>query len=242
MIRASARQLVLAAAFMTRLPMPRLDSVTSEEFAASMRWFPAAGLAVGTVVAGTAMVGALSDPWVGAVLGLAAWVLVTGGLHLDGLADLFDALGAAHRDQERFIAILSDPRIGSFGVLALFLQLAAKLVLLMLLVERGALATLPLLAMAARIGPLVWTRWLPPLKPGLGAGFGNAIGLPHILLWAIVLLVTCIVAPALGATVLLVPAWLLFLRRRVGGVSGDCHGAGIELVETCLLLALVATM
>lgn len=240
MICAGARQLVLATAFMTRLPVPRLDGVTAEEFAASMRWFPATGLAVGAIVAGAVASGTLIDPWAGALLGLAAWVLVTGGLHLDGLADLTDALGAAHRDRERFIAVLSDSRIGSFGVLALVLQLAAKLVLLMLLAERSSAAALPLLAMTARAGPLIWTRCLPPLKPGLGASFGGAVRLPHILIWVLAAAGAAVFFPALAAAALLVPAWLLFLRRRVGGVSGDCHGAGIELVETGLLLALVA--
>lgn len=240
MIRSGARQLVLATAFMTRLPMPSLDGVTATEFAASMRWFPATGLAVGVVVAGAVAAGTLIDPWAGALFGLAAWVLVTGGLHLDGLADLSDALGAAHRDRDRFIAVLSDSRIGSFGVLALVLQLAAKLVLLMLLTERATVAALPALAMAARTGPLLWSRCLPPLKPGLGASFVDAVRLPHILLWVLATAGAAMFFPALAAATLLVPAWLLFLRRRVGGVSGDCHGAGIELVETGLLLALVA--
>lgn len=240
MIRASARQLLLATAFLTRLPMPQPKRVTPAEFAASVRWFPVVGLIIGTVVAVATAAGARVDPWLGALLGLLAWVLVTGGLHLDGLADLSDALGAAHRDKERLIAVLSDPRIGSFGVLALILQIAAKLVLLKLLAERGALPMLPLVAMAARIGPMIWTYWLPPLKPGLGASLGTTIHRQPIFLWSLVLFAIGIAIPALAIAALLLPAWLLFLRRQVGGISGDGHGAGIELVEAGLLLALVA--
>jgi adenosylcobinamide-GDP ribazoletransferase len=64
------------------------------------------------------------------------WIAVTGGLHLDGLADLSDAMGAAHHSRERFFEVLKDPHVGSFGVIALICAICSKLVLLMLLASQ----------------------------------------------------------------------------------------------------------
>lgn len=231
--------LILALQFLTRLPMPRIVA-SDADFAAAMRWFPAAGLVVGAIVAGAAWAGARLDPWTGALAGLAAWVLVTGALHLDGLSDLADASGAAHKDRDRLLAVLADPHVGSFGVVAIALQLIAKLVLLHGVVAAGAIPLLILIPFAARIGPLVWTQSLLPLHAGLAARFTPAVRRRDVAFWAVALLAAAWLAPALLATPLLVAAWGGWLRRRIGGISGDGHGAGIELIETGLLAALLA--
>nr|WP_246623598.1 adenosylcobinamide-GDP ribazoletransferase [Sphingomonas colocasiae] len=224
--------------FLTRLPTPR---VTADEaaFAASMRWFPAAGLVIGGLVAGAAWVGGLVDPWIGALLALALWVSVTGALHLDGLSDLADAGGAAHKDRERLLAVLADPHVGSLGVVAIVLQLVAKLVLLRAAIEAHLIFALILLPFAARIGPLAWTLWLPPLHQGLAARFRAAVRPIDIMVWAVALLAASWLVPALLVAPLLMLWWGWRIRRTLGGISGDGHGAGIELVETGLLLALV---
>src|SRR3546814_18417033 len=72
--------LIVALQFLTRLPTPRI-TVSSEEFAASMRWFPAVGLIVGAIVAAGGWTGARIDPWTGALAALIVWVAVTGALH-----------------------------------------------------------------------------------------------------------------------------------------------------------------
>jgi adenosylcobinamide-GDP ribazoletransferase len=229
---------ILALQFLTRLPMPRVRG-DDADFARSMRWFPAVGLVVGLVVAGSAWAGARLDPSTGALAGLVAWVAVTGALHLDGLSDLADASGAAHKDRERMLAVLADPHVGSFGVVAIALQLIAKLVLLHGLVEAKLFLPLLLIPFAARIGPLVWTRWLPPLHVGLAARFTSVVRVQDVAGWLAVLAASALLAPAILAAPLLIAGWWLWLRQRIGGISGDCHGAGIELVETGLLLALL---
>lgn len=229
------RRLILALGFLTRLPVPR---VTADEadFAAAARLYPVAGLAIGLIVAGALRLGGLMDPWVGALAALAAWVLATGALHLDGLADLADGVGAAHRDRARLLAVMADPHVGSFGVTAIALQLLAKLVLLHGLAGDWRVALVPF---AARIGPLVWAKMLAPLKPGLGAAIAGAARWRDVVVWTAVLLGAAILSPGLLAAAPLIAGWAWWLRRRLGGVTGDCHGAGIELVETGLLLALL---
>ena len=129
--------LIVAIQFLTRLPTPRI-TVSGAEFAAAIRWFPAVGLILGAIVAAGCRAGAEIDPWTAALAGLVLWVAVTGALHLDGLGDVADACGAAHKDRERILAVLADPHIGSFGAVAIGLQLLAKLLLLHALVAANA--------------------------------------------------------------------------------------------------------
>lgn len=230
---------ILALQFLTRLPVPAV-AADDAEFAASMRWFPAAGLIVGLLVAGSAWAGEHVDPWTGALAALAMWVLVTGALHLDGLADLADAGGAAHKDREKVLAVLADPHVGSFGVVAIALQIAAKLVLLHAILSAGLIATLVFIPFAARIGPLVWTLWLPPLHAGLAARFRHAVRGIHVILWCPLLLAGLWITPAFLVTPVLIALWGWHVRRTLGGISGDGHGAGIEVIETGLLAAILA--
>jgi len=232
------RRLILAMQFMTRLPLPAVTA-SEQDFAACIRWFPAAGLAVGAVVAAAIWAGARIDPWAGALAGLVGWVLVTGALHLDGLGDIADAAGAAHKDRSRLSTVLADPHIGSFGVIAIALQLIAKLVLLRLAIPAAPLWTIAAVPAIARIAPLIWTLWLPPLHQGLGARFRGAVGWGHVSLWLAAAVIAAWFAPGLLAAVVLFPAWGWWIRRRIGGISGDGHGAGIELVESGLLIGLL---
>jgi adenosylcobinamide-GDP ribazoletransferase len=228
--------LIVAIQFLTRLPTPRL-TVSSEEFAASMRWFPAVGLIVGALVAAGGWAGARLDPWTGAFAALLLWVVVTGALHLDGLGDIADAAGAAHKDRARMIEVMSDPHVGSFAVVTIALQLIAKLVLLRALIEGEAFVAIALVPFAARIGPLLWSRWLPDLHAGLGARFRGVIRPVHLTIWALLLAVAGWWSPSLLIAPLLIGAWGWWLRRKIGGISGDGHGAGIEVTESALLLA-----
>lgn len=229
---------VVALQFLTRLPSPAV-TVNEAEFAASMRWFPAVGLVIGAVVCVGTWLGASIDPWVGALTGLVLWVVVTGALHLDGLGDIADASGAAHKDPERLRAVLADPHVGSFAVVAIALQLAAKLVLIHALLGAAPLLALLLVPFAARIGPLAWARWLPPLHAGLGSRFREAVRRVDLAIWSALLLAVAWLVPALLAAPVLILLWGWRLRRTLGGISGDGHGAGIELVETGLLLAVL---
>ena len=228
--------LIVAIQFLTRLPTPRI-AVSSDEFAASMRWFPAVGLIVGALVAGAGWAGARIDPWTGAFSALILWVAVTGALHLDGLGDIADASGAAHKDRERLLAVLSDPHVGSFAVVTIALQLIAKLVLLHALLDREMFPAIALIPFAARIGPLAWSRALPDLHAGLGSRFRNAVRRTDFVIWGLALAAAAWVSPSLLIAPLIFLIWSWWLLRKIGGISGDGHGAGIEIAESLLLAA-----
>jgi adenosylcobinamide-GDP ribazoletransferase len=234
------RRLVLALQFLTRMPLPAV-AATHDDFSAAIRWFPAAGLAVGVTVAAATWLGGCIGPELGPLFGVAAWVGITGALHLDGLGDIADAAGAAHANRERLSAVLADPHIGSFGVTAIVLQVLAKLVLLHLLPAREPawLAALVVIPAVARLGPLVWALTLPPLHEGLGSRFGKGAAWWQVAVWAAAFALALPVLPGLAVALAAFPLWGLWLRRRIGGLSGDGHGAGIELVESALLCALV---
>ncbi|MCW1383726.1 adenosylcobinamide-GDP ribazoletransferase [Novosphingobium sp. KCTC 2891] len=237
------KPLLLAVQFMTRLPLPAI-AADDDDFGRAIRWFPVAGLLVGGTVAGAAWIGETRDPALGALLGLAAWVCMTGALHLDGLGDIADAAGAAHADRARISEVLADPHLGSFGAVTITLQLLAKFVLLDLFLGDGdagrPMSMLVLVPVLARIGPLAWTLLLRPLHSGFGTLFrrgANWLVLAGWLaVWAACAAAAC---PLLLAALPVVPLWALWLRARIGGISGDGHGAGIELVETGALLMLV---
>jgi len=230
------RSLIVALAFLTRLPMPRL-AADARDFARAVRLYPVAGLAIGVLVAGAGWLGARIDPWLGALAATTLWIWATGALHLDGLGDVADGLGAAHGDRTRLLQVMRDPHIGSFGVTAIALQLAAKLVLLHLVLPTSWLALIAIPA-AARLGPLAWARFLPPLRDsGLGASIAGAITLPIFAAWCLALAAACLLLPPLAAAPVLIGAFGWWAHRRLGGATGDVHGAGIELVETGLLLA-----
>ncbi|PZO75251.1 MAG: adenosylcobinamide-GDP ribazoletransferase [Sphingomonas taxi] len=227
--------LIIAFGFLTRLPMPRFE-MGPGDFAAAIRFYPIAGLAIGLLVAAAGWLGAAVDPWTGACAALLVWIAVSGALHLDGLADLADGLGAAHGDRTRLLAVMADPHIGSFGVVAIVCQMLAKLVLLHAVGLGWALIVVPF---AARMGPLAWARLLPPLRPGgLGAAVAGAVRARDLLGWGLLLALAAVAVPALIALPLLVLGVAAWLRRTLGGVTGDAHGAGIEILETGLLVAL----
>lgn len=232
------RGLILAIQFLTRLPTPTLANFKAEELARAAIWFPLVGLLLGALIAAAVWLGTQVDPWLGALLGLLAWVGLTGALHLDGLADLADALGAAHGDKDRLLTVLADPHLGVFGVTALVAQLLIKLVLLMLLAKAGLFWPLILIPAWARLGPLLWARLLS-IKPGLGERFAWKIGFGGMGAWAVSLLLASLWAPALLAAPLLILGWRAYLRARLGGMTGDALGAGVEWVESGLLLVLV---
>jgi adenosylcobinamide-GDP ribazoletransferase len=234
----SLRGLQVAAQFLTRLPVPPLEELSPRDRARAAWWYPLIGLAIGALLAAPVVALRHVGPLIAAALALAAWAWLTGAMHLDGLADLADALGAAHRDPQRFLAVLADPHIGAFGLVVTVIALLMKFAALAEL-PRPVLAGLVLVPAWARLGALAWSRWLPPLKSGRGAQLAAEAPAGAIVLWALILCAASVlVAPALLLAPLLILAFGVWLAARLGGMSGDCLGAGIELTEIALLFAL----
>lgn len=233
------RGLRLATQFLTRIPVPGIKDFSPEELSRAAVWFPFVGLLIGAAVAAVIFAVAPRNSVIAAVLGLTMWVWITGALHLDGLADLTDALAAAHRDPQKFFAVLADPHTGAFGVVSITLMLILKAAALTQM-PVPTLAAFPLATAWARVGPLAWGRWLKPLKAGQGERFAWHLHSGWIAAWCLVLLGASLwMAPVLCAAPAVIAAWGFWLHRRLGGVTGDCLGAGIEITEGALVLALL---
>jgi adenosylcobinamide-GDP ribazoletransferase len=232
---------ILAMTFLTRLPMPKVVNFQPSDMTKAVVWFPLAGVVVGALVAAAWSLGNLVHPLLAGLFGLLLWVWVTGALHLDGLSDLTDALGAAHANEERFFTVLSDPHVGSFGVVALILQLLAKLILLTLLAYADMSAWwLVFVAAWARLGAAWWSLSLPSIKPGLGETFAWQGKASQLWLGAGLLTVaSLILSPLLLSALVPVLLWRVWLQWRLGGQTGDALGAGIELNESVTLLLFV---
>jgi len=234
------RGLIVAIQFLTRLPTPRIGDPVPRDLSLSAAYFPLVGAMIGAAVALAVWSLRPVDPWLGALAGVLMWVWITGGLHLDGLGDVTDAFGASHRAPERFAAVLGDPHVGSFAVMAITLQIASKLVLLALIPATAAPWALILIPAWARFGTLVWSRTVPPLKSGLAERFSSDIRLSMIGAWSAVLIgASAWVALPLLVALVIIPLGSLFWRWRLKGINGDCLGASIEVTESLLLLAIV---
>jgi adenosylcobinamide-GDP ribazoletransferase len=237
-----------AVMLLTRLPAPRLKGFQDDWLARSALYFPLVGLLVGLLAAAVHWGAYFLWPEpVPAVLALAAAALVTGGLHEDGWADVFDAL-AASRDRKRMLEVMKDSRIGAAGALALVLLILAKVSVLGTFSAGRAANALVAAHVLSRWShlPLLWR--LPYARPegglagplaGKVSGARVAIGTILTVLMAVAVLHWAVL-PSLGVALAATLAAGLFFRRRLGGITGDCLGAVNQLVELGILLTLAA--
>ncbi|ATX78724.1 cobalamin-5'-phosphate synthase [Mariprofundus aestuarium] len=237
------RGLILAFGFLTRLPMPQLAGFKEEELSSSALWFPLVGLSIGLLLLLAVWLGLSSSPWLAALLVVLLWTGITGALHLDGAADLADALGAAHREPERLLDVMKDPHTGTFGVVAIVAILLTKLVAVAWIVESPQIELWALLLIPAwaRLGAIFWSQTLDAIAPGSGERFKWDV--PEHALWGwglLLFLMTWAAASLLFGVVALsaLLLWREYLKCRLGGMTGDCLGAGIEYCECLMLLAL----
>ncbi len=243
---------LVALSFLTVLPVPFRKLPPPHAVARSRFWYPAVGLLLGALLGGGA---ALLQAWgraplVQAFLLLVAWVGLTGALHLDGFCDLCDGLFGGRTLEDR-LRILKDPHLGTFGLAGGVLLLLGKFVLLhevlasprapWVVAAAGAAARCLVLCAAAG------ARY--PRPQGTGKVFVEAARPWEAAVFA-VLAFACawLAAPRAGvlhALALFLPPLLAVLglrwvcTRRLGGVTGDCLGAAIELAEGLFLLAAV---
>jgi adenosylcobinamide-GDP ribazoletransferase len=233
-----------AIGLLTRLPIRSGVTTTSGMLA----WFPAVGVLVGGVGAVVWLaVGAVTSAPVAAVAAVAATVAVTGAFHLDGLADTCDAL-IGGRDAEHRRVLLDDPRHGTYGVVAVVLQLLAQWALLAGLPAAAGAAALVMAHCAARAGVVWATLGARPLDAGLGAAVLRArrgSDLAAAALWAAVIVIGTASAPGLGvlaAAALAAFGTRVWGQRRLGGVNGDVLGAAEQIGETAALVAVVVSV
>lgn len=231
------KKLLLALGFLTSIPV-RTSAPRPGELGRAAIWFPFVGLIIGAgLVVAQSIFTRMFSPLLAGVAIVIVWIALTGGLHLDGLADCGDGL-LVTASRERRLEIMRDPRLGTFGGTALFMHLVIKTLAVASLSTPFALLLAPSLA-----------RWLmlfvarqPPARPGgLGADFAAGLTRSTLIVAAIIpLLLVAVGAPrSIWAAVLVSTMTfgiIRFARSRLGGVTGDVLGLTIELVEVVVLL------
>jgi adenosylcobinamide-GDP ribazoletransferase len=249
MLGRSLRALAAAWIFLTRIPLPAM-ALSEEDFAAAPAFYPLVGIAVGAIGAGAFAAGhAMGTPVIAALLALGATLLATGAFHEDGLADLFDGLGAVTR--ERMLEVMRDSRLGTFGAAALGVALALKVAALAALPWAGALAALPLAHGVSRLSAVLviatstYARAEGAAKPvakGIAPGalaVAVATGAAALALFALHAGPGAALVAIGGAAIGHLATRLLF-ERKLGGYTGDCLGAVQQASELGIYLALVA--
>jgi adenosylcobinamide-GDP ribazoletransferase len=237
------QDMALAVQFMTRVPI-RSKGLDPARLSRASAWFPAVGLLVGGVAALAYMLLVPHlERTLAALIAVLVMVLVTGGLHEDGLADCADAFGGGWTREDK-LRILKDSRIGTFGAIALILSLASRVLFLATLPAGAVVAYLISAQVLARFTPLPLGALLKPAREQEGQGRRVACATS----WLTVALGTAM-AIALTVLILRASAWqpilavaivtaasALYYKRRLGGITGDCMGATIQLSEIAVYL------
>jgi len=237
-----------AVAFLTRIPVGRAVAIGPDDIGRSVVFFPFVGAGVGAL-AGLAAEG-LDGPlpaFVAGALGVAVALVLTGALHLDGLADTADAFGA--RDREHRLEVMRDSRTGTFGAAAIALAVLVESAALGgLAAERDAVvAFLVAGALSRAVSPLL-AGALPYARStgGPGSVLSGRVPAPAAVTGALIAAAAAIVllgwdgAAAAGLAAGVAAVTGLGYRAWLGGVTGDTLGATTQLTEIGALALLLA--
>ncbi|NIK75463.1 adenosylcobinamide-GDP ribazoletransferase [Paenibacillus castaneae] len=259
-LKLHVQALIAAFQFLTRLPIPVTVPFHGPVLSRSVIYFPLAGAFIGGCLAVITWLLQLFVPaWPSAVIVLALWTALSGGLHLDGWMDTADGV-LSHRSRERMLEIMKDSRVGAMGVLAAVLLLLFKASLLAEFMNGDKAAIyLPLLILCP-----IWSRaWMaaaiagwPSARQGEGIGvlFNEVKGLQASAALLLSSILTCLILGSAGMNASVIFGLLMigfvltvscggliavWLNRKLGGLTGDTYGAMNEAIEALLLFAVV---
>ncbi len=242
-------ELRLAVSFLTIIPVIDQRPTSEDTVAASFAWFPVVGCLIGIALA--------AEDWllsyvfaqvIRSVLIVISLTVITGAVHLDGLADTADALGAG-RNRTRALDILRDSRVGTFGASAIFFDLTLKILALSTLAGPRRYAALIIAPTLARFAMVMVGMGIPYLREsGSGTALLNSqspgwrmrVAVIFLIIDCAILLSPFRTVGVLAVSIALLTAFLihLFYRRWLGGVTGDLIGACGEIIEIAVLLTM----
>jgi adenosylcobinamide-GDP ribazoletransferase len=239
------RPLLIALQFLTRIPIRLRSAPTAVESGRSLLWYPAIGLWLGSLLWVLQIALSRAAPPLQAALLLSAWVLITGALHLDGLADSADAWLGGGGERERMLTIMKDPHVGAGAVVAIVVVLLLKFAAICSLV---AVDRRPVLLLAPFLGRCAIPALFATTPYVRSAGIASTLieRLPKAAAAAVAIVglavaVLCFGAAGLWAGIATTLIFLLLRAafvRHLGGTTGDTAGAMIELVELGVLIVL----
>lgn len=242
------QQLWLAAVLLTRVPLPQLPQDAFAKGASAVWAYPIIGLAVG---AGGVFTGQLAL-WVGlpplgaAILALGAMMLLTGAMHEDGLADVFDGFWGGYTPERR-LEIMRDSQIGTFGVLALLMVSLLRLSAISVLLLSWWPAILAATVLSRAVMPILMSILPHARKDGLSRSVGQPSSGATALSLGIGSLISLFLlgAPApitIGVALAMALGTAVLAKQKINGQTGDVLGAAQQLSEALILLSCVAML
>ncbi len=231
---------LLAFQLLTIIPITHSFITTDKQLGYSSLFYPVIGMFIGGILAGSALLLVNIPLQVQAALILILWVVLSGGLHLDGLADCADAWVGGLTSKQRSLDIMKDPAAGPIAVVILVLILLLKWTLILLIVERQSLTLLILTPMLGRLAILLLMLSTKYIRSG-GMAEKLIKNLPRSAASTLSVICLLIGVYYLGILAISFMLFILFLiryqaKKRLGGVTGDVYGAATELVEVSVLL------
>lgn len=239
------RRFFLALRFLTIVPLGRDGDITVDDLAGSTVFYPLVGGLLGLVLFWSWQFARSAWPvFLASALTVTLWVIVTAGLHLDGLMDTFDGLGI-RGDMERRLTVMRDSRVGAFGaqaaVLMVFLKIAAVSALAANPAHYPLLILAPIAGRTAMVAMMSTSRYARAGE-GLGRAFTEKTGTWHLAAALLFFLILGLWTAGSAILVILLLQAGVFLSLRAfalknfGGVTGDIMGAACELHELSVLL------
>lgn len=247
------KYIALAFQFLTRIPLPFQTEFNGRNLRRAFFFFPVAGLFIGACTAVPPIL-SFNNRNIEALLSLLIYLLLTGGLHLDGLSDTADGFFSAH-SKDKILQIMSDPHTGAFGVISIIANLLCRWVLY------GELAGEPhyliFCGAFSRFCALAVITFTKPAKNGgLGELFHNSVSKAAFFIWLPLIFVIIMLCnlPAFPDTkfrfilkssaVVILPLLLTFFitktaKRKIGGTTGDINGCVVECTDVSAMLLLV---
>lgn len=238
--------------FLTRIPI-RVDIGFDEEFHKTMYYFPLVGFVLGILYF---IIGSVSnlmfDGYITSVNILIATVVLTGGLHLDGVGDTFDGI-YSYRDKEKILEIMKDSRLGTNAMLSILFLILLKVGLIYAIVDSGHLYNLIFMPVFARMAIVIASyKSVTPRKNGMGNVF---IGKPDLKIIVTGILYTIIIITILSIYIFnlnnidvykiiaFIPVMIILTRMfakyiysKIDGITGDILGCTSELMEVTYLI------
>jgi adenosylcobinamide-GDP ribazoletransferase len=238
-----------AVMFLTRVPVGNAHEFRLEDLASSAIYFPVVGALVGLTGGVTLLTSYAVPSFVAVLICMLVTLCITGGLHEDGLADSADGL-VGGQDPQRRLEIMKDSRIGTYGALALWFSLTAKLVLIQSLLAVSVVTAVLTVVVGHSLGrasTVALLAGLPYVRTGESKSgpFGNKVTYTQLtigLVFPFILSVALLHLPGLCCFVAASAVALacgFHFKRKIGGITGDCLGATNQLVELSTYLSLV---
>lgn len=235
---------ILTLQFLTRIPINISLDVKEEDFIKGVKFFPVIGLIIGLINLLAYMLCSAVLPHTAAViLAVLSNIMITGALHIDGLADTCDGIFSA-RKRDRMLEIMKDSRIGTNGAVGIFFDLALRISLLLSLNEIHIVKALVISPVLSRTFMVVLMHYsvYARAEGGLGNMYIGKVGLIDTVITVIICVIISVSllgytgAIIIALNLLFILLYKIYITSKLGGMTGDTLGAGNEIIELLAIM------